>query len=416
MTASVATVGALSLRRQIPRQYVAAVLVLLLSAIMGVIIGRTDAALGYLWFLGMTAGFTLQRSRLCFASAFRDLFLFGSGRTMKAILVGLAVATLGFALIMRDMVPFPGLGALPAESHILPFGISTVIGGVLFGVGMVLAGGCVSGSLYRMAEGYIGSWVALGGVIVGLGLMAQTWNFWYELIISSEPRIWLAEIADFGYVGGVALTLAALGAVFIGIVWWEARNGIPASMPTQPEEPAWTFGDRMLSIWRSVFVRGWPVMVGGAAIGGIVVLMYVVFMPWGTTGEFARWANHAMAAIGIPAPTPLGLSEIGGCAARAVESGTFTHAFTVAVGLFPGAMVGALFAKEFKLRFPRERKRYVQSFVGGTAMGYGSGLAIGCTIGAFFSAIPSLSLSGWLFALSLAGGAFVGVQFIKRSG
>jgi hypothetical protein len=44
----------------------------------------------------------------------------------------------------------------------------------------------------------------------------------------------------------------------------------------------------------------------------------------------------------------------------------------------------------------------------------GSVLAVGCTIGAFFSSIPSLALSGWLFALALFGGAFIGSQIIRR--
>ena len=416
MTVGVASARAVTLGQQVPRQYLAAVVVMAISAGLGLVIAQTDPAIGVLWFLGMAAGFTLQRSRLCFASAFRDLFLFGSARTMKAIILGLGVAAIGFAVIMRDMVPFPGLGATPAEAHILPVGISTVVGGLLFGVGMVLAGGCVSGSLYRMAEGYVGSWVALGGVIIGLGLMAQTWNIWWDLVISSEPRIWLPEIGGLGYLGGLAITLAALAGIFVLLVWWEARNGVPSSVPTAAEEPGWTFRERMGTIWRTVFVRGWPVYAGGAIIGGLVVLMYVVFMPWGVTGEFARWANHLMAGIGIPPPVAQGLSDIGGCAARAVESGTFTHAFAVGVGLFPGAMIAALLAKEFKVRFPRQRKRYVQSLGGGVIMGYGSGLAIGCTIGAFFSAIPSLALSGWLFGLSLAGGAFIGVQYIKRAG
>jgi uncharacterized membrane protein YedE/YeeE len=49
-------------------------------------------------------------------------------------------------------------------------------------------------------------------------------------------------------------------------------------------------------------------------------------------------------------------------------------------------------------------------------MGYASGLAVGCTIGAFFSAVPSLSLSGWVFGLAMAAGAFTGTQVIKRIG
>jgi hypothetical protein len=56
----------------------------------------------------------------------------------------------------------------------------------------------------------------------------------------------------------------------------------------------------------------------------------------------------------------------------------------------------------------------VQSFVGGSLMGYGAGIGIGCTIGAFFSAIPSLALSGWLFGVALLIGAGIGTQIIRR--
>ena len=80
----------------------------------------------------------------------------------------------------------------------------------------------------------------------------------------------------------------------------------------------------------------------------------------------------------------------------------------------PGALIGALFAGEFRLRLPKNWKRYVQSLGGGLLMGYAAGLAIGCTVGAFFSAIPSLSLSGWIFGIALAIGAFTGTQVIKR--
>jgi uncharacterized membrane protein YedE/YeeE len=47
-------------------------------------------------------------------------------------------------------------------------------------------------------------------------------------------------------------------------------------------------------------------------------------------------------------------------------------------------------------------------------MGYGSGLAMGCTIGAFFSGIPSLAVNGWVFAIFLGGGAWIGTQLIRR--
>lgn len=46
-------------------------------------------------------------------------------------------------------------------------------------------------------------------------------------------------------------------------------------------------------------------------------------------------------------------------------------------------------------------------------MGYGAGLAMGCTVGAFFSAIPSLALNGWVFGVALAGGAYLGTHALR---
>lgn len=177
MDAPVATKApAAGLKTRLSQQPTIAALVLGLALILAFVMSGEDTSYGVLWLLGMGAGLTLQRSRFCFASAFRDVFLFGNARVMKGILVGLGVATLGFAIIMQDLVPFPEFGAQPPEAHVLPVGISTIVGGLMFGFGMVISGGCVSGSLYRMAEGYVGSWVSIAGTLVGLGLMAQTWN------------------------------------------------------------------------------------------------------------------------------------------------------------------------------------------------------------------------------------------------
>lgn len=386
---------------------------------LAVVMARAEPVLAPLWLLGVAAGFALQRSRFCFASAFRDLFLFGQSRIMRGILAGLVVATIGFALVMMGEVPFPRFGALPAEAHVLPSGLSTVIAGLVFGVGMVLAGGCVSGSLYRAAEGYVGSWVAIAGIVAGLGLLAHTWNWWWEVLISREPTVWLAGL--FGYGGAVVLTLVALGATFLVVLWWEQRSGMPAGTAgtdsADGDEPTeLTVVGQLGQIWQGLFARGWSPVVGGAVLGIIAVLMYVVHHPWGVTGELSRWGNGLMAVAAMPPPELAGLSDIGGCTGRAAaETGAvFTHTFTATGGALAGALLGALFAREFKLRVPRRRRRYGQSFGGGLLMGYGAGLGIGCTIGAFFSAIPSLALSGWLFGLALLGGAFLGTKAIQR--
>ena len=279
---------------------------------------------------------------------------------------------------------------------------------------MVVADGCTSGSLYRAAEGYVASMAAILGMVLGLGLLALHWDRWWDALISREPRLWLPADLGLGYGGAVALTLAALLGVFLFVLWWEARNGLVAPPAARPEPPAETFGARLSALWRRVFVDGWSPAVGGATLGVIAVLMYLVHMPWGVTGELNRWALGALAAVDRDPGELRGLSAIGGCAARVAEGGVFTDTVAVTVGLLTGSLVAALFAREFKLRFPRQPRRYAQAIGGGVLMGYGAGLAIGCTIGAFFSAIPSLALSGWLFAAALAGGAYLGVLFVRR--
>ncbi len=401
--------------RTLPWQRLGGAFVVLASVVLAVAMSPTDPRLPFLWAFGIAAGFTLQRSRFCFASAFRDLYLFGSGRIMKGILVAVAVAALGFAVVMRNAVPFPSFGSLPPEAHILPVGVTTLLGGLLFGVGMVLAGGCISGSLFRSAEGYVGSWVAIGGAVVGLGAMSQTWNWWWSHALGAEPKLWLPALFNLGYGGAVMLTLAGVLAAYLLVVWWEARSGVPTIKTTADAQPEDTFAQRLTATARRIFVKGWSPIVGGAVLGGLNILMYSVHMPWGLTGELSRWANSLMTSVGAAPPVALGLSAIGGCAARASEAtGFFSHTFAVTVGLLAGALAAALFANEFKLRFPRTARRYYQSLAGGLLMGYGAGLAIGCTIGAFFSSIGSLSVSGWLFGAALFAGALLGTKLIQR--
>ena len=63
------------------------------SALLVLLIAyEVDTQFARFWAFGLAFGFVLQRGRFCFASAFRDLFLLGHGRNMKAVLLGLAIA------------------------------------------------------------------------------------------------------------------------------------------------------------------------------------------------------------------------------------------------------------------------------------------------------------------------------------
>ena len=118
--------------------------------------------------------------------------------------------------------------------------------------------------------------------------------------------------------------------------------------------------------------------------------------------------------IGFPELELRGLEGLGACVMIVTEGSWFTEGFFFNVGIIAGSAASSILSREFKVRIPKSPRRYIQSLIGGTIMGYGAGLGVGCTLGAFFSAIPSLALNGWVYGAGLCVGAYLGVQIIKR--
>ncbi|HEX9868469.1 MAG TPA: YeeE/YedE family protein [Candidatus Tectomicrobia bacterium] len=372
----------------------------------------SDRLLAVFWLFGLAFGFVLQRSRFCFASAFRDLFLLGDARVMKGVIAGLAVATAGFTVLMVRLLPEVGFGSLPPGATVLPLGIHTVLGGVLFGIGMVLAGGCTSGSLYRAGEGYVGSMVALVGIMLGLEVSSHTWNWWWNAHISRAPLIWFPE--RLGYLGGMLLTFGGLLLAFLLVSWWEFRTSIMLSPKRDEARAVASFGEHLRALGHRVFVKGWPVVVGGVGLAILNVFLYTYRHPWGVVAGLGIWADKLASTIDLGAGELLGRSSLAGCAFEPDTASVLGHMPLLNLGVIAGSFIAAALASEFKLRLPKRLLRYVQSIGGGVLMGYGAGLALGCTVGAFFSAIPSLALNGWVFAGALALGALVGVKVLNH--
>jgi uncharacterized membrane protein YedE/YeeE len=134
----------------------------------------------------------------------------------------------------------------------------------------------------------------------------------------------------------------------------------------------------------------------------------------GVVAGLGIWADKFASAYNLGAGELLGRSSLAGCAFEPDTASTFGHMPLLNLGVIAGAFIAASLASEFKLRIPKQPLRYIQSMGGGTLMGYGAGLALGCTVGAFFSAVPSLALNGWVFAGALAVGAYVGVKVLNR--
>jgi uncharacterized membrane protein YedE/YeeE len=107
-------------------------------------------------FIGLIFGFVLQRGRFCMNSAFRDMVVLRDNVLLKTVFVALLVELIGFAIM--DMT-----GAIAINPKPFWWG-ANLLGSFLFGIGMVLAGGCASGITYRFGEGMVGAMTAVLGL------------------------------------------------------------------------------------------------------------------------------------------------------------------------------------------------------------------------------------------------------------
>ena len=384
-----------------------------LSILFSVLFSASDATLASVWMLSNVTGFTLQRSRFCFASGFRDLFLFGSGFTLKGILTGLFISTVGFSAIMHWLVPNTGLGMLPPEAHIFPVGLSTITGGLIFGFGMVIAGGCVSGSLYRLGEGYVTSISSILGISIGMILAMMSWDWWNNNVIKYEPTLWLPQIQNIGYSWSIVITTITISALFLLVNYWESKAGIIDTNINENQNPAYTFPEKIFHYFKSIFLKSYSPILGGSILAIFGILMFIVKKPIGVTGGLSHVIAIPLTKTGlISSETVSSLNELGGCTSS--NESLVNSSFMMTFGVIFGSFVASIISGEFKIRTPKNKNRYLQSGLGGILMGYGATLSLGCTIGAFFSSIPSLSLSGWVFAIALGIGSFIGTKVINR--
>ncbi|EOC99558.1 YeeE/YedE thiosulfate transporter family protein [Caldisalinibacter kiritimatiensis] len=177
------------------------------------------------WIIGLAIGVVLQRSRFCFTAGFRDPILVGNTSIMKAIIIGLIIATVGFGIIQYIEIgnsQVLNIDKIPGQ--IYPVGLHTAMGALIFGIGMVIAGGCGSGTLMRIGEGFKLQIVVLIGLIIGTVLGAKHYEFWDKAIISKTQVVYIPE-----YTG---LPLAIISQVIILIIlyifadWYDKKNNI----------------------------------------------------------------------------------------------------------------------------------------------------------------------------------------------
>jgi uncharacterized membrane protein YedE/YeeE len=306
--------------------------------------------------IGLIFGVALQRGRFCFNSAFRDALLFKDFTILKAIGVAIAVEMVGFQLL--------------SDFHLVqlyPRGLywgTNILGGFVFGVGMVLAGGCISGSTYRTGEGMVGSMLAVVGIAAGAAALLS-----YPL--ASEVR--LLQVGTEIQINGVPPTAP----LELGLSPWIIIVPVIALFAFFAQRSHRKHGKT--NDGGSLLPRSWPWWFSGVFVGAVAIVSYPMAEAAGLTTPLAMTGGY----VGI-------LAALLNWNLRYID-----WEQTMVLGAILGAAIAAVVAKEWKLRMPPPRM-LAQSIVGGLIMGIGAVLGDGCNITTILIGIPLLSLGGIL--------------------
>jgi len=131
---------------------------------------QSGTALSLSLWLGIAFGAVLQRSRFCFYCIGKDFIELKNAKGLLGIVVALVVGTLGYHLIFGAFLIDPVAPRLPPNAHIAPVSWVLVLGSFSFGLGMAIAGSCISAQLYRFGEGLLSALIAFIGIIIGFVL------------------------------------------------------------------------------------------------------------------------------------------------------------------------------------------------------------------------------------------------------
>jgi uncharacterized membrane protein YedE/YeeE len=175
---------------------------------------------------GVGFGLLIERAQICFTSAFRDMWITGRTHMAKAIILGMAVSAIGIYSYVQ-------LGVSP---KIMWAGPNAVIGGLLFGFGIVLAGGCETGWMYRAVEGQVHFWFVGIGNVIGSTILAYYWDDLATPLATSWDKVNLLQ--SFGPIGGLLMTYLMLALAFAAMLLWEKRffrrkDGVSAKMSAE---------------------------------------------------------------------------------------------------------------------------------------------------------------------------------------
>jgi uncharacterized membrane protein YedE/YeeE len=321
--------------------------------------------------IGLVYGAVAQKTQFCFSGSIKDFVLRKSTRRSASILTAMISAILFSQLLSYGYaIDFTTTIYLKPDINY----VAIVVGGVLFGIGMMKADGCSSRHLVKFSQGDLHSLVTL------------------------------LTIAVFAY-----MTAKGLFSHVIGLLQTnETLLALSSQVPNRPVSTVLIISLLVLALWRVVpnaknLLRCSDGFVVGLLIG----------LSWFVTGVLGFDAFKAMPLESLSFVYPSGktLEYL-----MFFSGSTLSFSISVVFGIIAGGFVMSLFNKKytFSCAAPQNSDKLKNSIIGGSFMGTGGILAMGCTIGQGLTGISTLAVSSFIAIISIALSAYITALYMAK--
>lgn len=169
-------------------------------------------------------GYSMQRGRWCMVQGFREPHMTGDCTLAKSVALSILIVAIG-AAVLKYSVPLraDGVPVLnPAHYVRGTFGWGSVVGGFIFGLGAMLAGGCGSGTLWRVGEGQVKLIMVVPFFAVSNSIMTAWFkanDFEGRGVLGA--KVYLPDVMGYG---GTLFMIAAIMMVWYLVVTWNEET------------------------------------------------------------------------------------------------------------------------------------------------------------------------------------------------
>lgn len=367
-----------------------------MSGAMQAVAQTTDAVLLAGLALALLLGYVLHRTHFCTMGAISDWLLMGSTDRARQWAVAVAVAVLGFGVLAwADLIsPLNTIYNTPR----LPW-LSYGLGGLLFGIGMVLASGCLSKTLVRLGAGNLKALVVV--LVAAISALATLRGALAVL------RVRALEPVSLDWGPGPFLSQWGMR--------WLALDASSASLLAALAVSALL----ALWIWRGGAALSMKAWLGGALIGLVTVALWAVSGIVGWVPEhpetleslFAGTPSGRMEAMSFTAPLGYWLDAL-------LYFSDGSKRLFLGMVMVPGVMIGAGVSAwlegSFRWEGFADLQDLVRHLVGAVLMGAGGVMAMGCTIGQGLTGVSTLHLGSFVAVLGIVAGAVLALRWQMR--